>query len=84
MVARATFRQKGLLQRVARLTGRSMSDFVISSTIAVVQETTRVHEVTQSTACHTKKPVEAFVKPGGSSEAMVGRARRCTGLVDRL
>lgn len=42
---RVTGRQKQLLQRAADLTGRSLSDFVISSALLRAQETIRHFEV---------------------------------------
>jgi uncharacterized protein (DUF1778 family) len=81
--ARATSEQKELLQRAAELTGRSVSDFVISSAVAAAEETVRAHEVVQLTARDTRAFVEAFLNPRGPNEAMRKHARRYRELVER-
>jgi uncharacterized protein (DUF1778 family) len=81
--ARATSEQKELLQRAADLTGRSVSDFVISSAVAAAEETVRAHEVIQLTARDTKAFAEAFLNPRGPNDAMRKHARRYRELVER-
>ena len=81
--ARATSEQKELLQRAADLTGRSVSDFVVSSAVAAAEETVRAHETIRLTARDTKAFVEAFLNPRGPNEAMWKYAQRYRELVDK-
>lgn len=81
--ARITPEQKELFQRAASLTGRSLSDFVVSSLQAAAAETIRSHQVLELTARDTKAFAAAILnppEPGAPLRAGVSRFRK---LVDR-
>ena len=51
VAARVTPEQKRLLQRAAELTGRSLTDFILSSAQEKAEETLRTHRVSSSAIC---------------------------------
>jgi uncharacterized protein (DUF1778 family) len=54
---------KALLQRAADLTGRSLTDFVLSSARAAAEETIRQHELVELTARDSHSLAEALLNP---------------------
>ncbi len=74
--ARVTEEQKRLLQRAADLSGRSLSDFVVSSAQAAAEEAVRAHEVMQPTDRETQAFVEAFLSGSQPNEVLRRHARR--------
>lgn len=61
--ARVSPEQKALFQRAADLTGRSLTDFVVSSVQAAAEETIRTHEVIRLSEGATRQIIEAMLNP---------------------
>ena len=74
--ARVSPEQKALIQRAAALTGRSLTDFVVSSAQAAAEETIRTHEVIRLSARDTEILIEALLNPPEPNEALREAARR--------
>lgn len=81
--ARITPQQKELIQHAAGLSGRSVTDFIVSSAEAAARETIRTYQVIQLTTGGTVNFVEALLNPPSSSGHMEAAARRYLELVDR-
>ncbi|MDO8669863.1 MAG: DUF1778 domain-containing protein [Dehalococcoidia bacterium] len=80
---RSTSAVRDLIERAADLSGRSVSDFIISSAEAAARETVHTYQVIQMTTAGTANFVQAFLNPPSSSERMEVEARRYMELVDR-
>jgi uncharacterized protein (DUF1778 family) len=74
--ARITPEQKALFQRAADLTGRSLTDFVISSLQAAAEETVRTYQVLELTARETEAFLAALDNPPAPNERLGTAARR--------
>ena len=74
--ARITPEQKALFQRAADLTGRSLTDFVISSVQAAAEATIRTHQVLELTARETEAFLEAIQHPPAPNERLRAAARQ--------
>lgn len=61
---------KAIIQRAADLSGRSVSDFVVSSALEAAKETIREHEVIVLSARDSITFVEALLNPKGPNEAL--------------
>lgn len=80
---RTTSEVRELIERAAELSGRSVSDFILSSAEAAARETIRTYQVIEMTTAGTADFVEALLNPPSSSEPMEAAARRYRDLVDR-
>jgi uncharacterized protein (DUF1778 family) len=65
--ARLTDEQKNLLQRAAALTGRSLSDFIISSAQEAAMRTIHDYELIRLTADERTAFVKALLNPPAAS-----------------
>jgi len=74
--ARLTARQKRLLQRAADLTGRSLSDFVISSAQEAALRAIRHHELVVLGAEDQRAFVQALLHPPAPSRRLRAAWRR--------
>jgi uncharacterized protein (DUF1778 family) len=73
--ARITPEQKALFQRAADLTGRSLTDFVVSSVQAAAETTIRTHQVMELTARETEALLDALENPPAPNERLRAAAR---------
>ena len=67
---------KAIIQRAADLSGRSVSDFVVSSALEAAKETIREHEVIVLSARDSITFIEALLNPKGPNEALRKAFRR--------
>jgi len=67
---------KAIIQRAADISGRSVSDFVVSSALEAAKETIREHEIIVLSARDSITFVEALLNPKGPNEALLAAARR--------
>jgi len=74
--ARLTDEQKALLQHAADLTGRSLTEFVVSSAQEVAARTVREHDVLTLSGRDRKVFVKALLKPTSSNKRLKKAARR--------
>ncbi len=74
--ARLTNEQKRLLQHAADLTGRSLTEFVVSSAQEVAARTVREHEVLALSGRDRHVFVEALLRPNPPSKRLRKAARR--------
>lgn len=75
--ARLTEAQKNLLQHAADLTGRSLTEFVVS----VAARTVREHEVLTLGARDRKVSVDALLKPDPPNKRLRKAARRYKSII---
>lgn len=68
--ARITPDQKALFQRAADLSGRSLTDFVVSTVQAAAEATIRTHQVLELTARETGAFLAALRQPPAPSERL--------------
>jgi len=68
--ARITPEQKALFQRAADLTGRSLTDFVVSSVQAAAEATIRTHQVLELTARDSEAFLAALANPREPNERL--------------
>jgi uncharacterized protein (DUF1778 family) len=73
--ARLSEKQKSLFQRAADLTGRSLTDFVVSSAQEVAARTVREHEVLTLSGEDRRIFVEALLKPATPGKRLRQAAR---------
>ncbi len=81
--ARVTEQQKELLQRAADLSGRSLTDFIVSSLQSAAEETIRTHQVIELTARSTEAFVNSLLNPPAPNERLRAAARRYQELVGK-
>jgi uncharacterized protein (DUF1778 family) len=74
--ARISPEQKALFQRAADLTGRSLTDFVVSSVQAAAEEAIRTHEVIRLSERATRQIIEAMLNPPEPNERLRGAYER--------
>ena len=74
--ARVTPEQKALFQRAADLTGRSLTDFVISSVQAAAEQAVRAHQVMELTARETEAFLAVLEDPPAPNERLRAAARQ--------
>jgi uncharacterized protein (DUF1778 family) len=74
--ARLTGEQKALLQHAADLTGRSLTEFVVSSAQEVASRTVREHEVLTLSGRDRQVFVNALLKPTSPNKRLRQAARR--------
>ena len=74
--ARLTGKQKALFQHAADLTGRSLTEFVVSSAQEVASRTVREHEVLTLRGRDRQVFLNALLKPVSSSKRLRQAARR--------
>jgi uncharacterized protein (DUF1778 family) len=74
--ARLTDTQKALFQHAADLTGRSLTEFVVSSAQEVAARTVREHEVLTLSGLDRQVFVEALLKPILPNKRLRQAARR--------
>ena len=79
---RVTAEQKRLFQRAADLTGRSLTDFILTSAQEVAARTVREHDVLTVSGRDRELFVSALLQPPASSRRLrqaAGRYRRALG-----
>src|ERR1700675_2879846 len=76
MEARLTGDQKTLFQHAADLTGRSLTDFVVSSAQEIAARTVREHEVLTLAGRDRQVFVNALLKPNPPNKRLRQAARR--------
>ena len=74
--ARLTDEQKALFQHAADLTGRSLTEFVVSSAQEIAARTVREHDVLTLSGRDRQFFVEALLKPNPPSKRLRQAARR--------
>jgi uncharacterized protein (DUF1778 family) len=74
--ARITADQKALFQRAADLSGRSLTDFVVSSLQEAAEEVVRSHEVMRLSARDSAALIEALLNPPPPNENLRAAAER--------
>ena len=74
--ARLPAEVKAIIQRAADISGRSLSDFVVSSALEAAEETIRRREVIVLSERDSIAFVEAILNPKGPNEALRKAARR--------
>jgi uncharacterized protein (DUF1778 family) len=74
--ARLTDEQKELLQHAADLTGRSLTEFVVSSAQEVAARTVREHEVLMLSGRDRQVFVDALLRPSPPGKRLKTAARR--------
>jgi uncharacterized protein (DUF1778 family) len=74
--ARLSSEAKAVIQRAADISGRSVSDFVVTSALEAAKETIRDHGVIVLSARDSKTFVEALLNPTGPKEALLAAAHR--------
>ena len=74
--ARLTDEQKALFQHAADLTGRSLTEFVVSSAQEVATRTVREHDVLTLSGRDRRFFVEALLKPNPHNKRLKQAARR--------
>lgn len=66
---------KAVIQHAADISGRSLSDFVVSSALKAAEETIREREVIVLSARDSLMFAEALLNPKGPKEALLEAAR---------
>ncbi len=74
--ARLTDEQKALLQHAADLTGRSLTEFVVSSAQEVAARTVREHEVLTLSGRDRQVFVDALLRPSPPNKKLRKAAKR--------
>jgi uncharacterized protein (DUF1778 family) len=74
--ARITDEQKALIQHAADLTGRSLTEFVVSSAQEVAARTVREHDVLTLSGRDRRFFVDALLRPSPPSKRLKKAARR--------
>ncbi len=74
--ARLTDEQKTLLQHAADLTGRSLTEFVVSSAQEVAAQTVREHELLALSGRDRQVFIDALLRPNPPSKRLRKAARR--------
>ncbi|HYI14145.1 MAG TPA: DUF1778 domain-containing protein [Thermomicrobiales bacterium] len=74
--ARITPDQKELIERAAALSGRSMTDFIVSAVESAAAETIRTHQVMRLTLDDTAALLKSLENPPEPSERMLRLAAR--------
>jgi uncharacterized protein (DUF1778 family) len=74
--ARLTDEQKMLLQHAADLTGRSLTEFVVSSAQEVAARTVREHKILTLSGRDRQVFVDALLRPSPSSKRLRKAAKR--------
>ena len=74
--ARLTDEQKALLQHAADLTGRSLTEFVVSSAQEVAARTVREHEVLTLSGRDRQVFLGALLKPNSPNKRLRQAAKR--------
>jgi len=83
VAARLTPEQKRLLQRAAELTGRSLTDFILSSAQEKAEETLRTHRVIELSIRDAEVMMSALLNPPEPSQRLKAAARQYKELVTR-
>jgi uncharacterized protein (DUF1778 family) len=74
--ARITPEQKALFQSAAQLTGRSLTDFIVSSVQAAAEEAVRTHQMLELTARETEAFLAALQDPPSPNERLRSAVRQ--------
>ena len=74
--ARLSSEAKAVIQRAADISGRSVSDFVVTSALEAAKATIRDHAVIVLSARDSNTFVEALLNPIGPNEALNAAAHR--------
>jgi uncharacterized protein (DUF1778 family) len=80
--ARITGQQKALFQHAADLTGRSLTEFVVSSAQEVAARTVREHEILTLTGRDRQVFVDSLLKPFSPNQRLRQAARRYKSVPD--
>lgn len=75
LAARATRKQKEVIQRAAHIAGRSVTDFLIDSAMAVAEKTIRDQQILELTERETQAFFAAIENPPDFDEKMREAAR---------
>ncbi len=75
LVARATRKQKAAIQRAAQIAGRSVTDFLIDSALAMAEKTIRDQQLLELTARETEAFFAALANPPAFDQKMREEAR---------
>ena len=67
---------KAVIQHAADISGRSLSDFVVSSALKAAHETIREHEIIVLSVRDSLIFAEALLNPKGPNEALLAAADR--------
>ena len=81
--ARLSFAQKELIQHAADLMGRSLSDFVISSTQEAARQVIREHKIIALTTKESKNLVHVLVNPPDPNTALEKAQKQHKKLLDK-
>ena len=81
--ARITADQKALFQKAATLTGRSLTDFVVSSIQEIAARTVREHETMTLSAQDRKAFVTALLKAPAPGKRLAKAAKTYRRAMDR-
>ena len=79
--ARITPKQKELFERAAVVSGRSLTDFVISTVEAAATEAIRTHQIMELTARSTEAFIAAAQNPPGPNEQLRAATQRYRELI---
>ncbi|MDP2663621.1 MAG: DUF1778 domain-containing protein [Dehalococcoidia bacterium] len=74
--ARVTAQQRELIQRAADLSGRSLTDFIVSSLQTAAEETLRAYQVIELTTRDTEAFVNSLLNPPAPNERLRDAAHR--------
>ncbi|MDO8691381.1 MAG: DUF1778 domain-containing protein [Dehalococcoidia bacterium] len=74
--ARVTAQQRELIQRAADVSGRSLTDFIVSSLQIAAEETLRAYQVIELTQRDTEAFVNSLLNPPAPNESLRAAARR--------
>jgi uncharacterized protein (DUF1778 family) len=74
--ARLSADAKAIIQHAADLSGRSLSDFVVSSALKAAEEEIREREIIMLSVRDSIALAEALLNPKGPNEALLEAARR--------
>jgi uncharacterized protein (DUF1778 family) len=81
--ARISGEQKALLQHAADLTGRTLTEFVVSSAQEAAARAVRDHEVLRLSARDQKVFVDALLRPKAPNSRLRKAARRYRSLIGK-
>lgn len=82
--ARLSRKQKELIQHAADLTGRSLTDFILSASQEAANKVIREHEVITLTAQESENFVNALMNPPAPNLALQKAAKRHRDFFDQV
>lgn len=81
--ARITLEQKEFFQHAADLSGRSLTDFVVSSVQEKAEEAVRSHQILELSARSAEEFIDALENPPVPNERLRNAVRRYRTLVEK-